>query len=340
MNFATVDFMAAQTSADGRSPALEWIDSGAQAVEREDGSIASPRQAAVTQEILAELRAQGVKACDIGVIAPYRAHARRIGDLADTVHRFQGREKAVVIFNTVVNRPSGFTDDPRLINVAVSRARSCFILVAPACAAEGDTNVAALIRYIRHLDPEKRWLTASSVRSVFDVLYAGGAVAERRRHAKESPAEVLFRVMLVEVLRQGFSDWRFVQEYPLRLVPRSLVGFPKEAVRYMQNGARLDFLVYDALDNEPLAAFEVDGVAFHRSGTRQAARDRLMDAVLSAVGLPFMRFATDSAAGGEAVTLAAFLSDVRRRRCAGKGDASNEAQAVSRAAAGVLPGRR
>lgn len=331
--------LVARTSAEGRPPAIEWIDPGAQAVVREAGSVTSLRQAAVTQTLVAQLQAQGVAAADIGVIATYRAHARRIGELADTVHRFQGREKDVVIFNTVVNRPSAFTDDPRLINVAVSRARSRFILVAPACAAKGDTNTAALIRYLRHLDPEKRRITTSSVRSVFDALYAGDAVAGRS-HAGESPAEVLFRVLLTDVLRQSFSDWRFVQEYPLRLVPRTLAGFPQEAVRFMQNGARLDFLVYDTLDNAPVAAFEVDGAAYHRAGSRQDARDRIKDAVLSAVGLPFLRYATDSAAGGEAETLSAFLAEVRRRRGGGEVEASNETPAVSRAKAGVPPKRR
>ncbi len=333
--------LIARTTAEGRPPALVWVDPGAQAVVREAGSVASPRQAAVTKTLLTELEAQGVAASDIGVIAPYRAHAALIGRLADTVHRFQGREKDVVIFNTVRNRATAFTDDPRLINVAVSRAKSRFILVAPACAAEGDTNVAALIRYLRHLDPQRRRLLASPVRSVFDALYAGSDVTRwRRSHAAESPAEVLFRVLLTEVLRQSFADWRFVQEYPLRLVPRSLAGFPEEAVRYMENGARLDFLVYDALDNAPVAAFEVDGAAFHREGSLQKTRDRWKDAVLAATGLPFLRFATDSATGGEKERLRDFLVEVRRRRGAAAAEAANDETSVRREAQGALRARR
>ena len=47
---------------------------------------------------------------------------------ADTVHKFQGRQKEVVILTTVLDETwrgrTGlrFVDDPQLINVAVSRA--------------------------------------------------------------------------------------------------------------------------------------------------------------------------------------------------------------------------
>mgnify|MGYP001225384274 CR=1 FL=1 len=46
-----------------------------------------------------------------------------------TVHKFQGREKDVIIMSVVSNQINDFIDDPHLINVAVSRAKKKFYLV-------------------------------------------------------------------------------------------------------------------------------------------------------------------------------------------------------------------
>lgn len=39
-----------------------------------------------------------------------------------TVHKFQGREKDAIILTSVDNVITDFVDDPRMLNVAVSRA--------------------------------------------------------------------------------------------------------------------------------------------------------------------------------------------------------------------------
>ena len=39
-----------------------------------------------------------------------------------TVHKFQGREKDAIILTSVDNVITEFVDDPRMLNVAVSRA--------------------------------------------------------------------------------------------------------------------------------------------------------------------------------------------------------------------------
>lgn len=91
----------------------------------------------------------------VGVIAPYRKHADMLqeqlpdGTEADTIHKFQGREKDVIIFNTVKNRIGAFIDNPNLINVAVSRAVKEFIVVKPASMEfPHGTNIGDLIRYM------------------------------------------------------------------------------------------------------------------------------------------------------------------------------------------------
>ena len=83
---------------------------------------------------------------DIGIISPHRMHASHINKLiqeemgvdvnneifADTVDRFQGREKEFIIFSVSdgLSDPAGFLNDYRRINVAITRAKSRFYVVS------------------------------------------------------------------------------------------------------------------------------------------------------------------------------------------------------------------
>lgn len=84
----------------------------------------------------------------IGIVTPFRPQANLIQQMildlklgksvvADTVHRFQGEEKEIIIFDTVTSKPTKLTDDQekggddeKLLNVALSRAESKCILIA------------------------------------------------------------------------------------------------------------------------------------------------------------------------------------------------------------------
>jgi very-short-patch-repair endonuclease len=93
----------------------------------------------------------------IGVVSPFRAQANRINDLvhkdqslseqlitrdflADTVHRFQGDERDIIIFSPVISNGIGngstlfLSRTGNLFNVAITRARAALIIV-------GDKNV-------------------------------------------------------------------------------------------------------------------------------------------------------------------------------------------------------
>ncbi|MCG8468168.1 MAG: AAA domain-containing protein [Gemmatimonadetes bacterium] len=119
-------------------------------VERLDGSRRNPAHADVIMSFLGRLAREGFG--DIAVVSPYRAQTRHLRDLVrrrlgraapedlqvSTIHRFQGREKRIVVIDTVDAPPgrSWFldetknTDFPRLLNVALSRARDALVIVA------------------------------------------------------------------------------------------------------------------------------------------------------------------------------------------------------------------
>ena len=73
---------------------------------------------------------------DIGVISPFRAQVvvlrgllAETGVVVDTVERFQGGEREVIVLSLVRSRGSGFVFDDRRFNVAVTRARRKLVLV-------------------------------------------------------------------------------------------------------------------------------------------------------------------------------------------------------------------
>ncbi len=118
-------------------------------VERVEGSRRNLAHADVVVQLL-ELAALG-GITDVAVVSPYRQQTRRIRELVrarlggsapgglevSTIHRFQGREKTLVVIDTVDAPPgrSWFLDErrnpdlPRLLNVALSRARERLVVV-------------------------------------------------------------------------------------------------------------------------------------------------------------------------------------------------------------------
>lgn len=119
-------------------------------VERVDGSRRNRVHAEAVADFLSTAARDGI--ADIAVVSPYRAQTRHLNDLirrrlgraapadleVSTIHRFQGREKRLVIIDTVDAPPgrSWFLDErrnrdfPRLLNVALSRARDRLVIVA------------------------------------------------------------------------------------------------------------------------------------------------------------------------------------------------------------------
>ncbi len=119
-------------------------------VERVDGSRRNRAHAEAVADFVGAAAREGID--DIAVVSPYRAQTRHLNDLirrrlgraapagleVSTIHRFQGREKRLVIIDTVdaPPGPSWFLDErrnrdfPRLLNVALSRARERLVIVA------------------------------------------------------------------------------------------------------------------------------------------------------------------------------------------------------------------
>jgi hypothetical protein len=255
----------------------------------------------VIQNVLPELGS--IKQSDIGIVSPYRVQTTKmqasVGSMEieiDTVHKYQGREKRVMIITTVSNEANEFVDNPNLLNVAVSRAQEKLRLVVSKEIAEGNGNIADFVRYIRYNNFE---VIPGKVRSIFDLLYGDYTAArlevlKKRKRVSEYDSENLAYVEIEAVLQEkAYRGYGVVCQFPLSILIRDTELLTTEESTYANHPwTQTDFLVFRKVDKSPVLVIEVDGYAFHREGTRQAERDALKDSVLTKCGLPILRLST------------------------------------------------
>lgn len=242
----------------------------------------------------------------VGVISPYRQHAEMLqkqlpnGVVADTIHKFQGYEKNVIIFNTVRNKIGPFIDNPNLINVAVSRAVKEFIVVKPASMElPHGTNIGDMIRYISYTTDPNETIIKGSICSVFDLLYkeynkAFTSFILSNSNIGGSVAEIIIHKLLSENILKNtqFLSIDMVREYKLSDLIRDFQPFSEDEISFIRNNSRIDFLLYNKIDKAPVLAIEIDGVAFHHNDL-QRKRDDKKNHILEVIGLPLLRLSTD-----------------------------------------------
>jgi DNA replication ATP-dependent helicase Dna2 len=92
---------------------------------------------AVSEMVRRYLAMPGIVPESIGVITPFRAQAAALrkmigvpGVTVDTVERFQGGERDIMILSLVRAQSSEFVFDERRFNVAITRARRKLVVVA------------------------------------------------------------------------------------------------------------------------------------------------------------------------------------------------------------------
>ena len=274
----------------------------------------------IVQEILPALEEEFT---DIGIIAPYNkqvdalrtalSHSGR-NYVAATVHKFQGRENDAIILSTVDNQVSEFTDDPHLLNVAVSRAKKQFTLVVSADE-QSDSNIQDLIDYIEYYHGETK---NSRISSIFDLLYEDYSKElerfyETHKKVSEFDSENLTYWAIQEVLKEkGYEHLSVLIHYPLRYLITPDSPLTDEQRTYASRSwTHLDFLIYDTVSHKAKLAIEVDGTQYHKGDSVQGKRDRTKDSILESIGLPLLRLST--AGSGEKEKIAQALSGAKTR---------------------------
>jgi RecA/RadA recombinase len=246
-----------------------------------------------------------------GFIAPFRAQVKLSGThlprdfVKDTVHKFQGRECDEIVFSTVLDKKRynqdrkrlDFVDDPRMINVAVSRAKHRFTLVTgDDVFTSSNSHIAALIRYVTYYAQDEQ-IERAPVVSAFDLLYReydqSLARLNSRLQSRDSryKSEQIAALLLRDAL-SGRPCQALMCHDQVRLNQIASSGNPHltQRERSFMARASCDFVIYFKVGKTPLGVIEFDGGSHARPD--QAKRDALKDSILAKSGIPILRLRT------------------------------------------------
>lgn len=254
----------------------------------------------------------------VGIAAPYNGQTDELNKQVSsyysaTIHKFQGREKDVMIVSTVDDKISDFVDAPSLVNVAVARAVKRLILVVTGNEQTKRGNITDLVEYIQYNNFDVR---ESKIRSVFDYLYTqySNELKEKLKDSRddiEHNSEKLLDLLLTDILsREEFQSYTHMHQYLLRdLIPDNEV-LSKDELRYARNeNTHVDFLLYSKISKKPILAIEVDGYEFHKEGTKQHERDKIKNSIFEKIGLPYLRLGTQES--GEEERIISALNEIQ-----------------------------
>lgn len=248
---------------------------------------------------------------DVGIIAPYNNQVNEFNQQvhsieAATIHKYQGREKDTIIMSVTDDQITEFSDDPNLINVAVSRAKKHFCLVVSGNEQNHKGIINDLIDYIAY---NNLTVTDSKTSSIFDYLFSQ-YTRERMQflmgHKKisEYDSENLTFSLLEKTLSEypEFNHLGVFCHTPLRNVIRDWTLLNEEERMYISHySTHLDFLIINHVTKKPVLAIETDGYTFHNDETEQHHRDLLKNHILEVYGLPLIRLKTNESGEKEKI---------------------------------------
>ena len=249
-----------------------------------------------------------------GIITPFRYQAQLIqkkyhhNDIeADTIHKFQGRQKDEVILSFVVNsldkkedqvenRLYDFITNEKLLNVAISRGVNKVTAIVSDGVYHSKNNIINdFIKYTEHLYGHSITKT-STITSVFDYLYAQNKkqlLLKLKQNTKGHKTELLMIQLIDEVLKQ-YSRIDYSMHIRLSNLLKDVSFLEDHEQKYVLHPwAHVDFLFYNRVSKERLFVLEVDGISFHEQKVKQILKDNIKDKALEMNGIPVYRFKTN-----------------------------------------------
>lgn len=260
---------------------IRWIDIQGRAEKASSGSGSQNKEEA--KAVVAELRRlfeQGYKGT-IGAVSPFRAQANLIRKLvnddselslwlsacefiSETVHKFQGDERDIIIFSPVVSRemPHGSTlflqKTGNLFNVAITRARAMLIVIGNYDAVL-HSNILYMEKFAQHVK-EIGKQKETNITQDFDFGPDYPTV--------RNPEKV--------------SDWEHI--FYKALYNAGIHAIPQ----YQEEIYTLDFAVFDGTRKLNI---EIDGEHYHKDWTGELCyRDQMRNQRMFELGWDVMRF--------------------------------------------------
>ncbi|WML33429.1 AAA domain-containing protein [Clostridium sp. OS1-26] len=241
----------------------------------------------------------------VGIASPYRNQIKELKDVIsnenieiDTVHKYQGREKEIMILSTVSNEANDFMNNANLLNVAISRAENkLIIVVSDNEKLLNSSNIGDLIRYIQYNNLE---IINSSIYSIFDLLYSSYSeqlleFIKKNKKVSKYNSENLMNSLIEKVLTyEEFKSLGKVLHYQLNMLIRDTSKLDEKELKYVTNPlTHADFFIFRNIDKMPVLVVEVDGYSFHLNNPEQLKRDKMKDRILAKYNIPILRLPTN-----------------------------------------------
>jgi hypothetical protein len=251
----------------------------------------------------------------IGIIAPFRYQVEKIKEKlwnlenvqVDTIHKFQGKQCDVIILSTVVNDIdisestgdliSDFINNPRLLNVAISRAISrLYLIVSDKVFNSRNNNISEIIQYINY-HTGGQGIIEGRVSSVFDILYEdyydvminNKSLFRNSGHLTEN---IVFQ--LLEKILLDFVNIKVAMHVRLSGLLSKLDNFEENEIKYLNHYlTHVDFVIYNNISYVPILAIEVDGVKYHEQNHKQSIHDDIKDRALRTNHISLLRLKTN-----------------------------------------------
>lgn len=256
----------------------------------------------IKQEVMPEL-IKKVEENDIGIISPYKAqknllekNLEKIELQINTVHKFQGREKDAIILTTVDNEISEFVNDPKMLNVAITRAKKYLRVVVSNNEKNEGSNISDLLKYIKYNNLE---IVQSKLKSIYDLLYKDNYKArlkylkDKKKISKYNSENITYNVVLEVIKELRYDNLDVISHIPLMDLFSDFELLSEEEKKYASNeSTHVDFVVYNKLDKRMILGIEVDGYEYHKEGTKQSNRDKLKNSIFNKYDVPLIRLNT------------------------------------------------
>lgn len=110
---------------------------------------------------------------------------------------------------------------------------------------------------------------------VFDLLYVGYSKKLEKLnrnliyHFRFKSENIMDTILNNELKKEEYKDYKYEREIIMKNMFKSLDDLSEEEKKYVNNGARIDFVIYDNMDNKPKLFIEVDGFEYHKNNAEQ-----------------------------------------------------------------------
>lgn len=261
---------------------LRWIDTKGRAERHANGGAFNKAEAKEVIKQLERLTIRNGYLGSIGVVTPFRAQANLIKEmlskngtmniylnknqiLVDSIHRYQGEERDIMIFSPVLsnNMPPGglrfLKKNPNLFNVAITRARTLMLVVGDLSACLNSD-----VEYLQKFAIYSNELHTPEVNKLND------------------RCDAITNDYPVFIDRSTVSDWEVYLYKAMR--ERNIQTIPQ----YTVDQFRLDFAL---VDGDRRLNIEVDGEHYHKDWNGELCRrDQLRNQRMFELGWDVMRF--------------------------------------------------